>query len=56
VRDWPILLVAVACIIGTVIRYVDANQIDAVVGFLAILGSAAFGAWIYSMGVKDGPP
>jgi hypothetical protein len=53
-RDWPILLVATACIVGTILRYVEENEVDAMVSFLTVLGSASFGAWLYSMGRKDG--
>lgn len=53
-RDWPILLTATACFISAAARYVADGGADTLVIVLLVLGACAFGAWIYSMGRKDG--
>lgn len=52
-RDWPILLTSSACLLCAAVRYIAANGTDHMVAVLLSLGSAAFGAWLYSQGKKD---
>ena len=61
-RDWPLLLVATALFLGAAGRYIaEDGANDILSSILACLGSAAFGAWLYSVGVdkerdRDGRP
>jgi hypothetical protein len=50
VRDWPLLLVAAALFIGAAARYIAADGNDLLSAIGACLGSASFGAWLYSLG------
>jgi len=51
-RDWPLLLVASALFAGAATRYVvEEGDVGALFVMLACLGSASFGAWLYSVGV-----
>jgi hypothetical protein len=51
VRDWPLLLVASVLLLSGAARYVVADESsDILSGILVCLASAAFGAWLYSLG------
>lgn len=51
-RDWPLLLVAAIFFIGSAGRYLaEDGSSDTLATILACMGSAAFGAWLYSIGV-----
>jgi uncharacterized membrane protein len=49
-RDWPLLLVAAALFLGAAARYIVEDGNDILSAVAAALGSAAFGAWLYSLG------
>lgn len=60
-RDWPLLLVATVFFIGASARFLAEDGSDILSSILASMGSAAFGAWLYSVGVdkerdRDGKP
>lgn len=50
-RDWPLLLVAAVLFVGAAGRYMAGGGSDTLVSILSCMGSAAFGAWLYSIGV-----
>ena len=51
-RDWPLLLVAAAFFLGAAGRYIVSDgSSDILSAILGCIGSAAFGAWLYSVGV-----
>ena len=50
-RDWPLLLVATVFFLGSAARFLAEDGSDILSSILACLGSAAFGAWVYSVGV-----
>lgn len=53
-RDWPLLLVAAIFFIGSAGRYMaEENSSDPLAAILGCMGSAAFGAWLYSLGVDS---
>jgi hypothetical protein len=49
-RDWPLLLVAACFFLGASARYIAEDGNDLLSAVAACLGSAAFGAWLYSLG------
>ena len=49
-KDWPLLLVATGLFLGAAARYIVEDGNDMLSAVAACLGSAAFGAWLYSLG------
>ena len=50
-KDWPLLLVAACFLLGAAGRYIaEGGSNDMLSAVAACLGSAAFGAWLYSLG------
>jgi len=54
VRDWPLLFAASAAYFGAAARFVAVDGMDVLVAILATIGAACIGAWLYSLGRKDG--
>lgn len=54
-RDWPALVAAATAYLGAAARFVAVDGMDVLVAILATIGALCMGAWIYSIGRKDGP-